>query len=130
MIASYGAAAASLAGLVLSIYLTIAPTPQFCEITSFMSCDRVLSSPYAKVMGVPTALYGAGWFAAASTAAFLSSEKRRAARFLVAWSLLGILGIAALIYVELVLINALCILCTAAHVLGLAVAILTFFINR
>ncbi|MEM1945419.1 MAG: vitamin K epoxide reductase family protein [Candidatus Caldarchaeum sp.] len=130
MIASYGAAAASLAGLVLSIYLTIAPTPQFCEITSFMSCDRVLSSPYAKVMGVPTALYGAGWFAAASTAAFLSSEKRWAARFLVAWSLLGILGIAALIYVELVLINALCILCTAAHVLGLAVAILTFFINR
>ncbi|MEM4288420.1 MAG: vitamin K epoxide reductase family protein [Candidatus Caldarchaeum sp.] len=130
MIVNIAAAATSLAGLVLSLYLSIAPSPEFCEITSFISCDRVLSSPYAKLLGVPTALYGAGWFAAASTAAFLSSEKRWAARFLAAWSLLGLAGVVALVYVELVLIKAVCILCTTAHVLAIAVAVLTFYIKR
>jgi len=115
------AAAISLAGLVLSLYLTVAPVPEFCEITSFVSCDRVLSSPYAKFLGIPTAMYGAVWFATASSTAFLAVDRKPALKLLVAWSAAGVAGVAVLVYVELFLINAVCLLCTAAHVLILAV---------
>jgi len=119
-----------LAGLILSLYLTIAPTPEFCDITSFISCDRVLSSPYAKIAGIPTALYGAVWFAAMSTAAFLASDKKNVFLFMKGWSAVGLAGVGALVYVELVLIGAVCILCTAAHLLAVIAAALTFLYLR
>ncbi|MDW7978091.1 MAG: vitamin K epoxide reductase family protein, partial [Candidatus Caldarchaeum sp.] len=105
MLSLHLAAAISLAGLGLSLYLTVAPSPQFCEVTSFVSCDRVLSSPYAKFLGVPTAMYGAVWFAVASSIAFLAVERNAFSKLLVAWSAVGLAGVASLVYVELFLIN-------------------------
>ncbi len=119
-----------LAGLALSLYLTVVPTPEFCDITSFISCDRVLSSPYAKIAGIPTSLYGAVWFAAMSTAAFLSVDRKIITIFMKGWTVLGLLGVAVLVYVELVLINAVCILCTAAHLLAVFTAVAIFLFMK
>ncbi len=119
-----------LAGLALSLYLTVVPTPEFCDITSFISCDRVLSSPYAKIAGIPTSLYGAVWFAAMSTAAFLSVDRKIITVFMKGWTVLGLLGVAVLVYVELVLINAVCILCTAAHLLAVFTAVAIFLFMK
>lgn len=118
------------AGLALSLYLTVAPNPGFCDITSFVSCDRVLTSPYARLLGIPTSLYGAAWFAAISTAAFLPVERRAVLGFIKGWSVLGLVGVGALVYVELVLINAVCLLCTVAHMLAILVAATTFLFIR
>jgi len=126
----YIIAVISMAGLLLSLYLTLAPTPTFCDFTSFISCDRVLSSPYASFLGVPTAFYGAIWFTVASSLSFYASENRKAALFLGIWAILGLAGVSLLIYVELFLINALCILCSIAHVFVGAVAILHFSAKR
>jgi len=119
-----------LAGLALSLYLTLVPTPEFCDITSFISCDRVLSSPYAKIAGIPTSLYGAVWFAAMSTAAFLAVDRRKITVFMKGWTVVGLLGVAVLVYVELVLINAVCILCTAAHLLAVLTAVAIFLFMK
>ncbi|MEM0440143.1 MAG: vitamin K epoxide reductase family protein [Candidatus Caldarchaeum sp.] len=123
----YIASALSIVGLVLSMYLTLLPAPQFCEISSFISCDKVLSSPYAYFLGVPTAFYGVVWFALASSALFLAGERKKAAKFMTFWSFVGLAAVAVLVYVEIVLIDALCLLCTGAHVLVVAVSGLVFY---
>ncbi|MDJ0271000.1 MAG: vitamin K epoxide reductase family protein [Aigarchaeota archaeon] len=119
--------AVSLSGLFLSIYLTLLPPPPFCEISSFLSCDTVLSSAYAKFLGVPTAFYGVVWFAMAASLSMLASNGKRFAKLALGWSVIGVAAVAVLTYVELVLIGAVCILCTAAHVLAIAVAALSFY---
>ncbi len=134
MFASYVAAALSIIGLGVSLYLTTLQTQgqtlEFCEITSFFSCDRVLTSPYAKFLNIPNSLYGVGWFAVASSAAFLAQKKKWAAKFLTMWSALGIAVVGLLVYVELGLINAVCLLCTIAHLLAVGVAILSVYMYR
>jgi uncharacterized membrane protein len=119
-----------LAGLALSLYLTVVPAPEFCDITSFISCDKVLSSPYAKIAGIPTSLYGAVWFTVMSTAAFLAVDKKEVTVFMKGWTVLGLLGVAVLVYVEFVLINAVCILCTAAHLLAVLAAVTIFLFMK
>lgn len=123
----YAASTLSIAGLVLSMYMTLLPPPQFCELSSFVSCDKVLTSPYAYFLGVPTAFYGVVWFAVASSALFLAGEKKTAAKFVTFWSFVGLASVAVLVYVEIGLIGALCLLCTGAHVLVVAVSGLVFY---
>ncbi|MEM0350105.1 MAG: vitamin K epoxide reductase family protein [Candidatus Caldarchaeum sp.] len=122
--------AVSLMGLFLSIYLTLLPPPQFCEISSFLSCDTVLSSPYAKFLGVPTAFYGVVWFAAAASLSMLANNSKRFEKLVLGWSVVGVAAVALLVYVELGLIGAVCILCTAAHVLTVTVAALSLYLFK
>jgi len=112
------------------MYSAVAPNPGFCDITSFVPCDHVLTSSYARLLGVPTSLYGAVWFAATSTAAFLPVEGRVVLGFMKEWSVLGLVGVGTLVYVELVLINAVCLLCTVAHMHAILVAATTFLFIR
>jgi uncharacterized membrane protein len=113
--------AISSAGLILSLYLALLPPPTFCDISSFLSCDLVLSSPYARLGGIPTATLGLGYFAAATALSPLASKSKRASKTLLILSIIAVVGVAALVYTELVLIGAICLLCTAAHLLGIAV---------
>ncbi|MCX8200519.1 MAG: vitamin K epoxide reductase family protein [Candidatus Caldarchaeum sp.] len=126
----YAAAAASTAGMVLSIYLTLLPPPQFCEISSFLSCETVLSSPYAYFLGLPTAAYGVVWFAVASSGVLLAADRKAVAKFMTIWSFFGVAAVAVLVYVEFFLIGSLCILCTVAHVLVFTVIAFYFYAKR
>ncbi|MEM3053907.1 MAG: vitamin K epoxide reductase family protein, partial [Candidatus Caldarchaeum sp.] len=92
-----------------------------------LSCDTVLSSAYAKFLGVPTAFYGVVWFAIAASLSMLASNGKRFAKLALGWAVIGVAAVGVLTYVELVLIGAVCILCTAAHVLAIAVAALSFY---
>ena len=51
----------------------------------------------------------------------MASKSRRASKILLVLSIIAVIGVAALVYTELVLIGAICLLCTAAHLLGIAV---------
>lgn len=130
MMILYLASAASVAGLLLSMYIMLLPPPAFCEIGSLFSCDKVLSSPYAYFLGLPTAFYGVVWFALASSSTLLTTSKKSVAKFMSAWSVIGLASISLLIYVEVVLIGSICILCTVAHVLVVAVVVLYYYGSR
>src|SRR4029077_863992 len=111
------AVAAGFAGLGISIYLTAvhyAGVPLACPASGTVNCEAVLSSRYAVIAGtnVPTSAAGIVWF---TVSALLWT--RRAGRVQLAWSGLGLLTVLFLVYIEIVELGAVCIWCTAAHVL-------------
>lgn len=112
---------ASLAGLAISIYLTVvhySTIPLACPVGGVVNCEQVLTSRYAVIgdSGVPTAAAGIVWFTVSAALALL--RRRRA---LLAWSSIGLLTVLFLVYVEIVRLGAVCVWCTAAHVMVLLI---------
>jgi uncharacterized membrane protein len=121
------------AGLVVSAYLTwsdLATSSDVCPITGPFECSLVTSSSYSRIGGIPVALLGAFWFIVASLLAVGVVNKTSWIKFLLAWSVLGMVGVAWLVYVELFLIASVCLLCTLTHSIGIAILILTLAIWR
>ena len=119
----------SAAGLLVSGYLTwqalITPVGSCpLALSGFWGCSTVLSSPYARIGGVPTALLGIVWFTGALMLGLVHLRNMRLTTPLLVWSLMGVAGVATLVYIELVVVGAICPFCTAAHVLGIAVLVL------
>ena len=114
------ATVAGLAGLAVSVYLTVLHYQGVvpgCPTTGPINCDAVLSSRYAVLAGtsIPTSALGIGWFGV--SAILWAAGWRRA---IYAWSGVGIASVAVLVFTEIVLVGAICLWCTAAHVLVLA----------
>ena len=113
------AAVAGLAGVAVSIYLTVLHYQGVvpgCPVAGPINCDAVLSRRYAVLAGTsaPTSALGIVWFA---VSAILWMGGWRGAIF--AWSAVGLVSVLALAFVEIVLLGAICLWCTAAHVLVL-----------
>ena len=111
---------AGMAGLAVSVYLTVLHYQGVvpgCPTTGPINCDAVLSSRYAVLAGtsVPTSALGIVWFAAG---AILWTAGWR--RSIYVWSGAGIAFVVVLVFLEIVLIGAICLWCTAAHVIVLA----------
>jgi uncharacterized membrane protein len=124
------ALAAGLAGLGLSIYLTVvhySTLPLVCPANAVINCEQVLSSPYGVIGGTafPTSAAGIVWFAvSALLAAGRLAGRAQLALVQLAWSAVGLVTVLFLVYVEIVQLGAICIWCSAAHVL----VVLTFLI--
>ena len=114
---------ASLAGLGISIYLTIvhySTIPLACPAGAVINCENVLSSSFGVIAGsgVPTSAAGIVWFAAsAGLALALLSGRPQLARVQLAWSAIGLVTVVYLVYIEIVKLGVVCLWCTAAHVL-------------
>ena len=109
------------AGIAISIYLTTVhyqDTPLFCSTTGTVSCERVLQSEYAEVVGIPVSLFGLAWFAVMGVLV----ATRLASWLTLAWAAVGIATVAWLVFVELARVEAICLWCSAAHVLVLLLA--------
>ena len=111
---------AGMAGLAVSVYLTVLHYQGVvpgCPTTGPINCDAVLSSRYAVLAdtSVPTSALGIVWFGAG--AILWTAGWRRA---IYAWSGAGLAFVMVLVFLEIVLIGAICLWCTAAHVLVLA----------
>ncbi|MEO7020868.1 MAG: vitamin K epoxide reductase family protein [Ktedonobacteraceae bacterium] len=114
-------------GIADAIYLTIAHYDEsvtlVCSDSGFINCARVITSRYSYVPGtsLPISLPGLAWCLVIAVLAllgmFLGAEQRwlRLAQF--AWTLLGMLTVLYLVYVEIVLLDNLCAWCTVLHVL-------------
>jgi uncharacterized membrane protein len=112
---------ASLAGLAISIYLTVvhySTIPLACPASGVVNCEQVLTSRYAVILdsGVPTSAAGIVWFAVSAVLALL---RRRLAQLV--WSSIGLATGLFLVYVEIVQLGAVCIWCTAAHAMVLLI---------
>jgi uncharacterized membrane protein len=115
------AALASVAGLGVSVYLTVvhfSTIPLACPASTVVNCEQVLSSRYAVIGGseLPTSTAGIVWFAVSLGLVLL--RRRRA---LLAWSAIGLATALFLLYVEIVQLGAVCIWCTAAHAMILLI---------
>ena len=118
------------AGAAVSGYLTVVhyttSVKLACSATGIINCEKVTTSAQSMVGGIPVALLGVVFFVVAAAlclpAAWRSnSQAVRVGRL--AWMLGGALMMIHLIYAELFQIDAICLWCTAVHVILVALFI-------
>jgi uncharacterized membrane protein len=122
-----------LAGLGVSAYLTIVhytSVPLVCSTSGAINCEQVLSSPYAVIVGttLPTSAAGMVWFAVTAVLSGLrlaGPASPLVASLQLAWSAIGLVTVVGLVFIEIVVLGAICIWCTAAHTLVLAIFLLS-----
>jgi uncharacterized membrane protein len=121
----------SLAGLGLSVYLTVAHFVGagilVCSNSGAVNCLKVTTSAQSHFLGMPVAVLGLGYWvvmtALNSPWAWRSADRRiHAARL--ALSVLGIGFVLYLLSAELLIIGAICIYCTGVHIITFAQLVL------
>ncbi len=87
-----------------------------------IDCIRVLKSRYSEVLGIPLDVLAAIWFIINITLVLIHAcAKNEVTAFICLktlryWRFLGVLVIPYLIYVEFIVLKAICIYCTIMHV--------------
>jgi uncharacterized membrane protein len=116
----------SVLGLAVAAYLTFehftSSTTLACPETGVVNCAKVTTSSYATVLGMPVAVLGLVFFVA-MVALCLPAAWRATSPWLrrgrVAAVSVGAVSVLYLVWVELFAVNAICLWCTAVHVLTL-----------
>ena len=122
--AQMAALALSVAGVAVSIYLTLlhyAGITPACPATGTINCEAVLTSSYAVIAGttIPTSAAGVVWFAVSAVL-----WGWRVGPVHLVWSAIGLATALYLVFIELVDIRVICLWCTAAHLLVFSIAII------
>jgi len=121
-------------GLIMSAYLTYLSStpPTVCPVADYgvFSCTDVIWSKYADFYGVSVTMLGLGWFIIALGLIIYAWQNGRSIIGLVAWSVLGAVGVAGFVYTEVFLLGSICQLCTVTHIAGLAILALSVVILR
>ena len=117
----------ALAGLAVSGYLgyehLTASTSLACPDTAAISCLKVTTSRYSSLVGVPVAYLGFAFFLAMSVLTLprlWASPHRPVRNARLAAATIGILFVLYLVWAELFGVAAICLWCTAVHVITLA----------
>jgi uncharacterized membrane protein len=128
--------ALALAGLGVSIYLTIAHFTESallgCSESGLVNCTKVTTSAQSYVFGIPVAVLGLAFFAAAvvlmSPWAWRSARYRREIYLIRLASLVVAMGfVLYLLYAELFIIGSICLYCTSVHAITFLLFGLTVF---
>jgi uncharacterized membrane protein len=124
----------SLAGLGVSIYLTIAhfntSVSLACPATSTINCEKVTTSPESYAFGIPVAVLGLAFyiFMAVANSPWLWRVTWPPLRWARIGSVVvGIVFVLYLIYCELFKIGAICLWCTSVHVITFCLFALIVF---
>ena len=124
----------ALAGLAVSIYLTIAHFTDKplagCSENGLVNCTKVTTSPQSYVFGIPVAVLGLAFFVAA--VALMSpwawrSGRREVALIRLASLVVGMGFVLYLLYAELFTIGSICLYCTSVHAITFLLFVLTAF---
>jgi uncharacterized membrane protein len=120
------------AGLAVSVYLTIAHYTQSvtlaCPASGTIDCQKVTTSPESMLLGIPVAVLGLVFFAAAAALGTPAAWRARSPMLRTArltLSVLGVCFVARLVYAELFEIDAICLWCTVVHLLAVALFAIT-----
>jgi uncharacterized membrane protein len=104
-----------------------------CDINSFISCSQVIYSRYSSFMGISLSIWAALYFTIAilTATAYLAVKKQTAMKTYWGISIAALPIIAILIYIEILVIKALCIYCTVMHISIITMsAVSTTYITR
>lgn len=119
-------------GIAVATYLTVAhytsPQTLACPETGVINCAKVTTSPYSVVLGVPLAVLGLAFFLGMlplQVPAAWRSKQVWLRRGRLAYAASGVLMVFWLVYVELFKLSAICLYCTAVHVLTFLLFVLT-----
>lgn len=102
----------------------------FCTVGALFSCEKVNQSDYSVVLGIPWAVIGLVGFVAVFALAYLrlyypdKDTKNRFIPLLLVFSVIGTAFIIYLNYLELFVINEICLLCAASHTIMVVILIL------
>ncbi len=119
--------ALSLVGLAIATYLTIThyrdPAALACPDSGVINCTLVTTSSWSVVLGIPVAVLGLIWATVMTflclPAAWRSGRQWIDTARLVA-ALVGAATVLYLIYVELFRVGAICLWCSAVHLVTIA----------
>lgn len=123
MRSAFLALGAAISALGVSTYLTIEHydhgSTLACPESAAINCLKVTTSKWSVVAGVPVAVAGLAYFVV-MTLLLLATLRRPALEPLtLAGAVVGVLGALYLVGVELFAVDAICLWCTAVHVLTL-----------
>ncbi|MEL9991176.1 MAG: vitamin K epoxide reductase family protein [Thermoproteus sp.] len=125
--------------LVLYMWYVLGHMPPGCYLPQTVlpgvtiDCVKVLSSQYAHIGPIPLDGLAAIWFSLniALVATYFYSERQYILRTLFYWRLLGLAILPYLLYIEFVVLQALCLYCTIMHIFIIIDFILiSIFIKR
>lgn len=114
----------SLLGIADATYLTIAHYTTkvilACPSTGIINCEKVTTSTYSEIFGIPAAVLGLAFFLGMFIAQLpifwkTTSQFIRLGRLI--YSIAGLLSVFWFVYVEFHKLNAICLYCTAVHIL-------------
>jgi uncharacterized membrane protein len=118
------------AGAAVAIYLTLvhytSSVSLACTATGVINCEKVTTSPQSIFVGLPVALWGVVFFVVAAALCLPAAWRTDAPAVRVgrlAWIFAGGLMVLRLLYAELFQIDAICLWCTAVHVITVALFI-------
>ena len=125
----------SLLGLGLSIYLTIthfAKQLLVCSATGFVNCAKVTTSPQSYFLHIPVAFLGLATYTVmvAINSPWAWHAKARwihVARF--ALAIVAMCFVFWLVYAEFIIINSICLYCTAVHITTFALLIVLTLVS-
>jgi uncharacterized membrane protein len=128
---SLGSLSLALLGLAVSVYLTVehytASTTLACPGAGAIDCVKVTTSAQSRFLGAPVALLGALFFVAMVALTLPVTWRWRARAFSrtrIGLTVLGVAFVIYLIYVELFVVDAICLWCTAVHIITIALFVL------
>jgi len=113
---------------VLIVYQTLREGLPFCTVQEVtqgpgiaLNCYAVLSSRYSQIFGVPLELFAVGYFLVNLILLFFIAVGSDylagiCLKTLFGWRFIGVIIVPYLVFVELVLVRAICIYCTIMHV--------------
>lgn len=118
----------SFLGLADSLYLAqheITGTPLLCNIQNLTGCNTVANSPYSVILGIPLAEYGVLFYTILFVLAALELVlfDRLLRRILQGLSLVCLIASLYFLAIQIFLIGAFCIYCTASAIITLLVFI-------
>lgn len=122
----------ALAGFADSVYLTTKYYIGTINCSVFSGCQEVLSSSYSDIFGIPTALLGAFFylFILINILVYIQYKNKIATNVLAFIPTLGLLFSIWLVYLQLVVINAICIYCMGSALTSTLLFILSIFVLK
>ncbi len=124
--------------LVVYLFYILAQLPPGCYAGEILpgvtaDCVKVLTSSYAYLGPLPLDVLAAGWFLVniAVVLWFYRTLNLHIVKFLFWWRLLGVVILPYLLYLEFVVLKAVCIYCTIMHIFIIAdFVVISLFLRR
>lgn len=112
-------------GVAIAVYLSVVhysqeSVPLLCSSSGLVNCAQVTTSPQSMIGPLPVAALGVLWFVVMLVLLVMGGRSGPLAVVRLLWAAIGLLVVFYLIYAELFLVGAICLWCSAVHVLVIA----------